>query len=118
MLSERQERIAQVEAEIDGLLARVLMLREMLQRHQRLLEAPDRFPVGRARGGLGTGLTKVREGLSPHLAPEGMVRQAFNLFIQAVGRQAVRWPRQSGRGGRADAPGAGCHRRPPASARA
>ena len=63
------------------------MLREMLQRHQRLLEAPYRFPVGRARGGLGTGLTKVRKGFSPHLAPEGMVREAFNLFIQAVGIQ-------------------------------
>jgi hypothetical protein len=73
--------------EIDGLLARVLMLREMLQRHQHLLEVPDRFPVGRARGSLGTGVTKVREGLAPRLTPEGVVREAFNLFIQALGRK-------------------------------
>src|SRR5215216_6206561 len=87
MLAERQERIAEVEAEIDGLLARLLMLRKMPQRDQRLLEAPYRLPVGRARGGLVTGLTEVREGLSPHLASEGMVREGFNLFIHMVGIQ-------------------------------
>src|SRR5262249_32266365 len=87
MLSERQERIAEAEAEIDGLLACVLMLREMLKRHQRLLEVLDRLPVGRTRRGLGTGLTKVTQGLAPHLAPEGMVREAFSLFIQALRRK-------------------------------
>ena len=56
----------------------------MPQRHQRLLEAPYRFSVGRACGGLGTGLSTIREGFFPHLAPEGMVRQVFHLLIQAV----------------------------------
>ena len=40
-----------------------------------------------ALGALGTGLAKVREGLSPHLHSEGMVREAFNVLINAVGIQ-------------------------------
>ena len=59
MLSERQERIAEVEAEIDSLLAHILMLREMLQRDQCLLEAPYRFPVGRAQGRLETSFPAI-----------------------------------------------------------
>ncbi len=65
----------------------VWLLREMLQGDQRLLKAPYRFPVGRTRRRFGTGLTTVTQGLLPHLTPEGMVRQPFDLFGQAVGRE-------------------------------
>src|SRR3989442_1404162 len=52
-LSEGMERIAQVEAEIDGLLEGLAALREMPQRTERLLEPRHRLPVGRAVEGLG-----------------------------------------------------------------
>ena len=85
VISERKERIAQVEAQIDGLLDGVTTVREMLQRTQRLLEARHRLAVGRARHRLGPGLPAVAQGLVPHLAPQGMVGQPFDLLAQPVG---------------------------------
>ena len=88
MLSERQERIAEVEAEIDGLLARVLAsqgdaaARPAPARSTRPLPGGPsaRWPWYRPAGST--------PGPFPHLTPEGVVRQAFNLFSQAIGREA------------------------------
>jgi hypothetical protein len=56
---EGDERIAQLEAKVDGLLARVTTRGDMLQGIQRLLEAGYRLTVGRAPLRLGTGLPEV-----------------------------------------------------------
>ena len=47
---------------------------------ERLLEVPHGLAIGRPRHGLVPGLSAVRQGLVPHLAPQGMVGQAFHLF--------------------------------------
>src|SRR5712691_4232542 len=85
MLAEWQERIAQAEAEIDRLLPCILTLREMLQRDQRLLEAPHCFSVSRAHGRLDAGLAAVHQGLLPYLSAQGMMRELLDLGGQAVG---------------------------------
>ena len=78
------ERQAQGEPEIDGLLARVARLRQMREGTERLLEVPHGLAVGRPRQGLLPRLPAVRQGLVPHLAPQGMVRQAFDLLGHPV----------------------------------
>src|SRR5437899_1957332 len=64
-LSERVERIAKLQQEINPLLDRSSALRKMPESFERLLEARDCFPVGRARGGLRPGLTDVGDGRLP-----------------------------------------------------
>ena len=78
------ERRAQGEPEIDGLLACVALLRQMREGTERLLEVPHGLAVGRPRHGLLPRLPAVRQGLVPHLAPQGMVGQAFDLLGQPV----------------------------------
>ena len=50
-----------------------------LQPGENLLEGPDGLAVGRPCQGLLPRLPAVRQGLVPHLAPQSMVRQAFDL---------------------------------------
>jgi hypothetical protein len=80
-----QQRIAQVEVEINGLLARVATVREMLEGHQTLLKGRYRLLEGRAFGRLGARLPTVAQRLVPDLTPDGMVCQSFDLVGQAVG---------------------------------
>ena len=51
---------------------------------ERLLEGPHGLAVGRPRHGLLPRLPAVGQGLVPHLAPQGMVGQAFDLLGQPV----------------------------------
>src|SRR5882724_2930554 len=61
------ERISEVQSEIDTLLDRFSTLGEMCEGCERLFEARSRFPIGRAPGRLGAGLTEVASGLVPYL---------------------------------------------------
>src|SRR6266571_2815187 len=87
--SERNERIAHVEPQINGLLAPFLTLWKMPCGNQRLLEACHRLPESRARKRLCPGLPVVGPGLVPHLAPERMAGQPFHLLGQPVGIQCL-----------------------------
>ena len=78
------ERRAQGEPEVDGLLTRVAPLWQMRQGAEGLLEVLYGLAVGRPRHGLLPRLPAVRQGLVPHLASQGMVRQAFDLLCHAV----------------------------------
>ena len=51
---------------------------------ERLLEVPHGLAVGRPRHGLLPRLPAVRQGLVPHLAPQGMMGQAFDLLGHPV----------------------------------
>ena len=82
---QREERVSQVEADIDGLLQRLASLGEMGQRRQRLLEVRERLPVGRAGEGLGPGLPEVGHRLLPRFAPQRVVGQPFDVLGQPVG---------------------------------
>ncbi len=63
VLSERHERIAQVEAQIDGLLARGACLRQMRQGTERLLEGPHGLAMRRALEGALPGPLPIGQGL-------------------------------------------------------
>ena len=90
-VARRQERRAQGEPEIDGLLARGALLWQMREGAERLLEVPHGLAVGRPPHGLLPRLPAVRQGLVPHLAPQGMVGQAFDLvWVLPSGRKALR----------------------------
>ena len=94
ILQPLPESMAQAKADIDRLLVARATLGEMLHGYQRLLEARHRLPTGRACHRLVARLAAVGDGLVPHLAPQGMVRQPFDLIGQAVAIRASRWPPQ------------------------
>src|SRR4029453_10388195 len=73
-----KERRGQAEPEIDGLLKCIGLLWQMWEGTERLLEILHGFAVGRSRHGLFPRLPAVRQGLSPHLTPQSMVRQPFD----------------------------------------
>ena len=93
-------------------------LRQMREGAERLLEVPHGLAVGRPRHGLLPRLPAVRQGLVPHLTPQGMVGQAFDLLGSAGHQRALRGPRQCGHAAPAAAPGGGCHRPPRGSGHA
>ncbi|HWN91597.1 MAG TPA: hypothetical protein VNQ15_09305, partial [Verrucomicrobiae bacterium] len=76
--SERVERRSKVKAKIDGLLQPLASVGQMLQSHQRLLEARHCLLVGRARQCFGASLMEVRDRLLPQLTPHGMVGQPLD----------------------------------------
>jgi hypothetical protein len=84
IVTQRPERRAQGDAEIDGLLACVALLRQMREGTERLLEGPHGLTVGRSCHGFLSRLPTVYQGLGPHLAPEGMVGQPFHLLGHLV----------------------------------
>ena len=58
-ITKRRERRAQGEPEVNGLLARVALLRQMREGTERLLEAPYGFPISRALQGELPGLLPI-----------------------------------------------------------
>ena len=84
MLSERHERIAQVEAQIDSLLARVTRFWKMLQCPQRLLKTRDRLTVARTLHGALTRSLPGRDGLGAQACLGIVVCQQFWLGLADV----------------------------------
>jgi len=81
---ERVQRMAELYPHVNGMLEVLPMLREVPEDFQCLLEVPQRLVVGRAREGLGARLTQVGQRLVPHLAVEGMVGEALDLFSETI----------------------------------
>jgi hypothetical protein len=84
VLAKQQEGNTEVEPQVDGLLLGVTRVGEMLEGGQGLLKSRDNLPVGRARIRLQTGLMAVGDGFLPHLAPERMRGEDFDLLGQPV----------------------------------
>ena len=66
---------------------------------ERLLEGPHGLAVGRPRHGLLPRLPAVRQGLVPHLPPQGMVGQPFDLLgypLSSEGFEGLDDPRVQG----------------------
>jgi hypothetical protein len=84
-LAQGLQCIAQLKPEIDSLRTCVSTLGEMLQGRQRLLQVYHCLAIGRARTRLDMRLAAIGQGLLPHLAPECMVREAFDVFAAPRG---------------------------------
>ena len=67
-VTQRPERRAQGKPEVDGLLARVVLLWQMREGAERLLEGAHGLAVGRLRHGLAPPPAGSSGGLLPHLA--------------------------------------------------
>ena len=83
-VAKRSERRTQGEPEINGLLTRVALLRQMRESAKRLLEVSPSFAVGRARHGFLPRLPAVCHRLVPHLTAQGMVGEPFDLLSHPV----------------------------------
>ncbi len=80
-VAQRRERVAQVEAEIDGQDAGLGGLGEMLERPQGLLEVLDGGAVGGAREGAPPCLAPIPHRLLPQLGPARMMREALDTLV-------------------------------------
>src|SRR5262249_22170112 len=83
-VSETPKRKIQGKAQIDGLFTYGLTLGQMLQRLQRLLKGGYGLVMGRPCHRLLPRLLAVSDGLAPYLAPQGVVRQAFDILGYSV----------------------------------
>jgi hypothetical protein len=79
----------EVTAHIDGLLQRGAVWREVGHGLQRLFPVSYGFPIRRPDERLGARLLAVGEGLVPHLAAQGMMRQAVDLLGPLLGHQRL-----------------------------
>ena len=84
-LSQGRQRLAQLEAQIDGLLEHVPGLRKMGHGRQRLLPAGHGLSEGAAGHRLGGGPLKIVKGLPPGFPSHGVVGQPLELLVQSVG---------------------------------
>ncbi len=89
MLSQCVQRFIQSEAELEGQHPGVAVLGQVLEGLEGLLEGGHRLAERGAVPGPGTGLLAAGHGLGPHLAPHGMVRQAFHLLGRPVRRERL-----------------------------
>ncbi len=91
ILSQDDERASQREAELEGQPPGVAVLGQVREGLEGLLEGGHRLAERGAVVGPGAGLLAVGHGLVPHLASQGMVRQAFDLVrVLPSGRKALR----------------------------
>ena len=89
ILSQCAQRACHSEAEIDGQHPGVAVLGQVREGLEGLVEVGHRLAERGAVVGPGAGLLAVGHGLVPHLAPQGMVRQAFDLLGHPVGRERL-----------------------------
>jgi hypothetical protein len=89
MLPEDHAGTAQVAPQVDGLLMRLAVLRQILQRRHGLFVTPHGFAGRRALHSLRPGLPTVEEGFVPHLPAHGMLGQALDLIRQAVASERL-----------------------------
>ena len=90
ILSHCAQRDSQSEAEIDGQHPGVAVLGQVREGLEGLLEGGHRLAERGAVAGPGPGLLAVGDGLGPHLPPQGMVRQAFDLLGHPLGRERLK----------------------------
>src|SRR5262245_51912738 len=84
MLSQREQRAFQSEAELEGSPPGVAVFGQVREGLEGLLEGGYRLVERGAVPGPGAGLLAVGHSLVPHLAPQGMVRQEVYLLGQAL----------------------------------
>jgi hypothetical protein len=95
-LSESDERTSGLEPDVDGALTMDAVLGAMREGCHRLLEPRQCLPVGRASGGLRSGLVTVRDGLLPYLSLQSMMGQTLDLFDDPVRMERFDSPDDSG----------------------
>ena len=79
MLPQIAQRACRREAEIDGQSPGIAVFGQVCEGLEGLLEGGHRLAERGAVVGPGAGLLAVRHGLVPHLAPQGMMGQPFDL---------------------------------------
>ena len=89
IVSQGVQRASQRQAQLDGQHLRITGLGQVREGLEGLLEIPHRLVQCGTVVGPGTGLLAAGHCLVPHLAPEGMIGQAFDLLGHPCGRQRL-----------------------------
>jgi class 3 adenylate cyclase len=85
-IAELEERVPDVEMDVDGQLGRLPGLGETAERLKRLLQVDDGLPVGGPRRGPEPRLTEIGDRLVPQLPTERVMGQPLGLLGEALGR--------------------------------
>jgi hypothetical protein len=88
-IAERDERVPEVEPEVDGQLGRLPGLGETAEGLERLLQVGNGLAVGGPRHGPEPSLAEIGDRLLPHLPAQGVVGQPLGLLGDALGREPL-----------------------------
>jgi hypothetical protein len=92
ILSQYTQRVSQRETELNGQHSGIAGLGQVREGLERLLEGGHRLAERGTVVGPGASLPAAGHGLVPHLAPQGMVRQTFDLLGRPLGREHLEGP--------------------------
>ena len=87
-LAEREERVPEVDADVDGQLGRLSALGETLEGPERLLQVDDGLAVGCPRHGPEPRLAEG-DRLLPQLSVQGVMGEPLGLLGDAIGREPL-----------------------------
>ena len=88
-VAERDERVPEVDADVDGQFGRLPGLGETPEGPERLLQVGNGLSVGGPRHGPKPGLAEIGDRLLPHLPAQGVVGQPLGLLGDALGREPL-----------------------------
>src|SRR5262249_55711220 len=88
-IAEREERVAQVDADVDRLLGRLASLAQLAESDECLLEVGNGLPIGAMRHSPEPRLAQIDDCLFPQLSMQGVMSQPLDLLGNAHGRQAL-----------------------------
>ena len=88
-LAEREERVPEVDADVDGQLGRLPGLGETAEGPERLLQVGNGLAIGRPRHGPKPRLAEIGDRLLPQLPAQGVMGQPLGLLGDALGREPL-----------------------------
>ena len=88
-IAEREERVPEVDADVDGQLGRLPGLGEAAEGPERLLQVGNGLAVGGPRHGPEPRLAEIGDRLLPQLPAQGVMGQPLGLLGDALGREPL-----------------------------
>ena len=88
-IAEREERVPEVDADVDGQLGRLPGLGETAEGPERLLQVGNGLAVGCPRHGPEPRLAEIGDRLLPQLPAQGVMGQPLGLLGDALGREPL-----------------------------
>ena len=92
-IAEREERVPEVEPDVDGQLGRLPALGEAAEGRERLLQVGNGLAIGGPRHGPKPRLAEIGDRLLPQLPAQGVMGQPLGLLGARARARAARWPR-------------------------
>src|SRR5262245_5279373 len=83
-IAQREQRVPEIEPDVDGQLARLSGVGETADGCERLLQMGDGVAIGSSRDRAHTRVAKIAHGLVPQPTPQRVMRQSLGLLADAL----------------------------------